>query len=444
MNNFNKKLNELSYDTLKYIILDYGEIDISFKKFVETHFSNDDTRIEELNTFFDDIDIFNDEITTDILTSYFKDIKALVTDPYIAIDLIMKFFLHEDALFQLLPCADDYYIDPINDFYNVEVLDWDHYSYIAGNLFVEYAIKSNDSTFIINSILELWELDRFRAREIISESNKYFNSNEIRILYNIIENKIDKNDRFDYEALLSLSKHIPDGALFKKNAIASNYLNISTKDVVSVYIAEKKYNEALSLLDFNLLTNDTVRNYQLLEAFKGLNDKASLKIVAKHIFTFSSSIESLNKISKYVEKDIRVELINIGISEIISGKSSLNIIDRVKFLISIDKEKSENYIASNYDIISILGDKEIVLLIELLLTNKAYLPVIFIYRKTILDILEFRRNSKYALAATYLITLENLTKKIIDWKSYNPHSIFFEDLKSKYSARRKFWSEYEK
>jgi len=73
-------------------------------------------------------------------------------------------------------------------------------------------------------------------------------------------------------------------------------------------------------------------------------------------------------------------------------------------MISVDKEKTKEHIALNYDIISILSDKVIVLLIELLLTNKAYLPVIFLYRKKILDILEFRIHTKYALAATYLLT----------------------------------------
>lgn len=124
-----------------------------------------------------------------------------------------------------------------------------------------------------------------------------------------------------------------------------------------------------------------VKNYQLLKIFTNLNDKSSQRIVAKRIFTFSSSIESLNKLSKYVEKDIRDELIDLGINEILSGKSSLTFIDRVKFIIYVDKEKAEEHIVSNYDIISILGNKVIVLLIELLLTNKAYLPVIYLYRK---------------------------------------------------------------
>lgn len=78
----------------------------------------------------------------------------------------------------------------------------------------------------------------------------------------------------------------------------------------------------------------------------------------------------------------------------------------------------------NYDVIKTLSDKQIVKIIEILLTANIYLPIVFLYRKEILLILEKAKSNKYSEAANYLKILDNLSSKIVDWKSYIIHEAF--------------------
>ncbi|NCD04481.1 MAG: hypothetical protein EOL97_00015 [Spirochaetia bacterium] len=448
MEEFNKKLNKLSYDTLKYIILNYSEQDKSFKEFVETHFISDDVKIDELYSYFDDFDVENEIIITDTLTSYFDDIKLLVTDFYIAIDLIMKFFQHKEELIQMLPCSDDFCDDSkdyLNDYCNYEIFDWDHYSYRAYNMFIEYAILSENVSFVINKILELFKLDESSAVSIIKNANKFFNGEVLRLLYNEIEKNIDENSWYYYTSLLSLSRNIPDGTLFKKMAILSHSFNISVYDIADVYIKEGKYTQALEILintNSESDYNNNKKNQQLLIIYTKLNDIDNQRRIAKRIFSSNPTIYTLNYLSNYISQDIREQLITNQVNEILNDKSILNFIERIDFLASVDKEEAEKYSIMNYDVIKTLSDKQIVKIIEILLTANIYLPIVFLYRKEILLILEKAKSNKYSEAANYLKILDNLSPKIVDWKSYIIHEAFLEKVEYKYINRKKFWSEY--
>ena len=132
----------------------------------------------------------------------------------------------------------------------------------------------------------------------------------------------------------------------------------------------------------------------------------------------------------------------LSINEILNDKSILNFIERIDFLASVDKEEAEKYSIMNYDVIKTMSDKQIVKIIEILLTANIYLPIVFLYRKKILFILEKAKSNKYSEAANYLKILDNLSPKIVDWKSYITHEAFLEKVQYKYINRKKFWSEY--
>jgi len=394
MAEFNDKINELSYDVLKYLIINYSEQNNEFRTFVETHFTSDYVKINDIYGVFDALSVENEYTITETLTKYFDNIKSLIKNPNIAIELIMKFYIHEDEISPLLPNVDDYCDDSedyINDFYNYEVLDWEHYCYIAGELFIEYAVLCENKEFVISKIMEIYSINPNRLEQIAKSVKNYLNIDQIRKLFNIIERDIAEPDWYYYTSLMILAKSIPDGALFEKIAFKSNYLNVSIDDIVDVYIKEKNYQIAIERLASYTSNNKYDENkklYKLLTIFTGTDDKKNQVIIAKKLFSYSPSIAKLDELVNIVGEDIREELISAQIEEILNEKSVLGFTQRILFIIIFNKIQAENYIINNFDKVKTLSDNGVAKIIEAMLNSNIFLPVTLIYRIKILAILE--------------------------------------------------------
>ena len=115
-----------------------------------------------------------------------------------------------------------------------------------------------------------------------------------------------------------------------------------------------------------------------------------------------------------------------------------------EFLISIEKiDEAEEYLLKRADQLN--GDYYVSLLslAKAMESEKRNLAASLIYRSLLVSILERGYTKAYPHGIRYLKKLDNLTKAITDWKKFNDHETFKDQIFQSHGRKRSFWSKYE-
>jgi hypothetical protein len=76
-------------------------------------------------------------------------------------------------------------------------------------------------------------------------------------------------------------------------------------------------------------------------------------------------------------------------------------------------------------------------------SEKRHLAASLIYGSLLMSILERGYTKAYPHGMRYLKRLDHLAATISDWKNYNHHEAFKEQIIEAHGRKRSFWSKYE-
>ena len=115
----------------------------------------------------------------------------------------------------------------------------------------------------------------------------------------------------------------------------------------------------------------------------------------------------------------------------------------IEFLISIKRtEEAEQYILNRADRIN--GDDYPVLLslVETFESEQRWLPTSLIYRELLVSILNRVNRNAYRHGVRYLKKLDNLSTFIKDWRDFENHETFKQNILQRHGRKRSFWAKY--
>jgi hypothetical protein len=235
--------------------------------------------------------------------------------------------------------------------------------------------------------------------------------------------------------------------LFEKTRIAS-WGKPSTAafiDIARVYLESGNVETAHSWLK-KIPEKETFKSYErdqlLQEIYRRRGDDEKLAELLYRIFRSSHSIRTLDDLLAVTGSDRRDEIISKEVVFILVNPTFK--ISDADFLVSIGKtgeaerlilERAEQLDGRYYD--------RLISLAKTMESENCHLTVSLIYRSLLTSILERGYTKAYPHGVRYLKKLDQLATSITQWKKFDNHATFKDQIYLTHGRKYSFWSKYE-
>lgn len=216
-------------------------------------------------------------------------------------------------------------------------------------------------------------------------------------------------------------------------------------DIARVYLERGNVEAAHSWLK-KYPEGETFQAYErdqlLLEIFQKQGDSEKLTDLLYQKFRSYHSTDTLQALLDIIGNDKRDEVIDGEIMQILET-------DRLKesdaeFLIEIGRvDEAEAYLLKRANQLNGYHYGSLLSLAEAMESEKRHLVAGLIYRSLLISILERGYTKAYPHGVRYLKKLDKLAATISDWKKFNHHEAFKEQIIQTHGRKRSFWSKYE-
>jgi len=368
-----------------------------------------------------------------------QDLKSGVDDPLTGVELVADFYEADSTVFEM--CDDS--SGSIGDVFR----------YDARMLFVDYASCCSDKDKIANIILKVNRKDDYGIRDaLIDCAGECLPEDVIRTMIATFQKWADKEkDEYGKRRYLmrieSLARQIKDAKLFEKTRIAS-WGKLSAPaliDIARVYLESGDVETAHSRLK-KIPEGETFQAYErdklLEEIYQEQGDSEKLSDLLFQKFRSYPSMNTLQELLSVIGHDKQDEVINAEVVQILKSDKLRE--SDAEFLISIGKlDEAEGYLLERADQFD--GDyyDGLLSLAEALEAENRHLVASLMYRSLLISILERGHTKAYPHGIRYLKSLDKLATSIADWKAFDPHEAFKEQLIQTHGRKRSFWSKYE-
>ena len=372
------------------------------------------------------------------LRALLEDLKAGVSEPSVGIELISLFYKSDRII--LNRCDDSN--GNIGDVFRID----------AQILFTEYASLCEDKEKVASVIFKLSQNDDYGVRDtLIDCAGKCLPEANIRSMIAKLQ-KMVKREEDGYEKrhnlilIESLARQIKDAELFKQTRIASQE-KLSTAahiDISRVYLESGDAQTALLWLK-KIPENKKYQSYEknqlLINIYTELGDDKELAEILYKEFSSYRSIETLQELLNTIGDDKKDKVISEEVAAIIAD-NRLSLVD-AEFLISIGKiDEADKYIVKRSDQLNGNLYTSLLPLAKAMESKKCDLAASIIYRSLLNSILKRGYTKSYPHGIRYLKKLDKLAALISDWKNYDEHEKFKENIYNNHSRKRSFWSKY--
>ena len=368
-----------------------------------------------------------------------QDVKAGVTDPLTGVELVASFYETDESVFERCD-------DSSGDIGGV-------FRYDAKELFVEYASRCTDKEKTADTILKLNRKDDYGVRDsLIDCAADCLPDPVIRAMITTLQGLADKekNDHRKRHYLIlieSLARQIKDAKLFEKTRIASwgELSAAALVDIARVYLESGDIETAHSWLK-KIPEDENFQKYErdklLLEIYKKQGDSEKLTELLFQKLRSYHSTDTLQALLDVIGHDKRDDIVADEVVQILES-STLRESD-AEFLIAIGKmDEAEAYLLKRADQLDGNYYGSLFFLAETMEKKSRHLAASLIYRSLLTSILERGYTKAYPHGIRYLKKLDKLAAAISDWKDFNHHEAFKEQIIEAHGRKRSFWSKYE-
>ncbi len=368
-----------------------------------------------------------------------QDIKTGVDDPPTGVDLVAAFYEADNAIFER--CDDS--SGNIGDVFR----------YDAKELFVDYASRCSNKDKIADIILKLNQKDNYGIRDtLIDCAGECLPEKVIRSMLATLQKRADQ-EKDEYEKrhhlmlIESLARQIKDAKLFEKTRIAA-WGELSTAariDIARVYLESGDVETAHIWLK-KIPEGETFQAYErdklLEEIYQKQGDSEKLTELLYQKFRYYTSTATLKALLDVIGHDKQDEVINAEVVQILKSDTFRE--SEAEFLLSIGKvDEAEAYLLERADQLDGNPYGSLLSLAETMESESRNLVTSLIYRSLLISILERGYTKAYPHGIRYLKKLDKLSAATTNWKNFNHHEAFKEQIIEAHGRKRSFWSKYE-
>jgi hypothetical protein len=367
------------------------------------------------------------------------DLKSGVDDPITGVELVAAFYEADSTVFEM--CDDS--SGNIGDVFR----------YDAKELFVDYAKRCSDKDKIADIILKVNQKDNYGIRDtLIDCAGECLPEEVIRSMITTLQKWADKEKdeyrkRHHLMLIESLARQIKDAKLFEKTRIAS-WGKLSTAaliDIARVYLESGDVETAHSWLK-KIPEGETFQAYEqdklLEEIYQRQGDLEKLTELLYQKFRSYHSTDTLQALLNVIGHDKRDEILANDVAQIM--KTARLQESDAEFLIAVGKiDEAENYLLKRADQLDGNHYDSLLSLAEAMESENRNLVTSLLYRSLLTSILERGYTKAYPHGIRYLKKLDKLAAIVADWKAFNHHEAFKEQIIQAHGRKRSFWSKYE-
>jgi hypothetical protein len=368
-----------------------------------------------------------------------RDVKSGVDDPITGVELVAAFYEADNAVFEM--CDDS--SGNIGDVFR----------YDAKELFVEYATRCEEKQRIADIILKVNQKDNYGVRDtLIHCAGELLPEDSIRTMIASLQKRADKEkDEYGKRRYLmlieSLARQIKDATLFEKTRLASwgKPSTAALIDIARVYLESGDVETAHSWLK-KIPEGETYQAYErdrlLEEIYRKQGDSDKLTELLFQKFRSCPSTDTLRALLDVIGYDKRDDVINAEAAQLLKT-------DRLResdaeFLIAVGKiDEAEEYLLGLADQLDGNNYGSLLSLAEEMEAENRHLVTSLIFRGLLISILERGYTKAYPHGIRYLKKLDKLAAAVSDWKNFNHHEVFKEQIIQVHGRKRSFWSKYE-
>jgi hypothetical protein len=368
-----------------------------------------------------------------------QDLKSGVSDPLTGVELVAEFYKADNTIFEM--CDDS--SGNIGDVFR----------YDAKELFVDYASRCGEKEKVADIILKVNQKDNYGIRDtLIDCAGECLPEPVIRTMIAVLQKRTDKEKdeygkRHHLMLIESLARQIKDAKLFEKTRIAS-WGKLSTAaliDIARVYLESGDVETAHSWLK-KIPEGETYQAYErdklLEEIYHKQGDSEKLTDLLYQKFRSYHSTDTLQTLLDVIGNDKRDEVIADEVGLILDGSSFLE--SDAEFLIAIGKiDETEAYLLKRVDQLDGNHYVSLLSLAKAMESENRHLAASLMYRSLLTSILERGYTKAYPHGVRYLKKLDKLSVFVTDWKKFNHHDFFKEQIIQAHGRKRSFWSKYE-
>ena len=368
-----------------------------------------------------------------------QDLKSSVDDPLTGVELVAAFFEADYIIFEM--CDDS--SGSIGDVF----------SYDAKDLFVDYAARCSDKDKVAEIILKVNKKDSYGVRDtLIDCAGECLPEKVIRTMITTLQKWADKEKdkygkRRHLRSIESLARQIKDAKLFEETRIAS-WGKLSTAaliDIARVYLDSGDVETAHSWLKkipegetFQAKERDELPE----EIYRKQGDSEKLKELLHRNFRSYHSTDTLQALLDVIGHDKRDDVINDEVEQILKTEKLRE--SDAEFLIAVGKiDETEDYLLGRADQLDGNHYDSLLSLAKAMESESRPLVTSLMYRSLLVSILERGYTKAYPYGIRYLKKLDKLAASVADWKEFNNHDAFKEQITQAHGRKWSFWSKYE-
>jgi len=368
------------------------------------------------------------------------DLKSAVEDPQTGIELIEAFYRADGAIFD--KCDDSSGI--IGDVFRFE----------ANKLFISYASRCQDKEWVSALVFDLISEDNYGVRDIlVDHANEYLPEVAIRALIGKFQEAADKErddfkKRHWFNQVERLARQMKDAPLFEKTRLDSwGELNAAAFiDIARVYLESEDAQTALSRLKgvsaeeigFRVNEYDDL----LFDIYAKTGDTEELAEVAWRKFRRHRGTNTFSTLLSVIGENKKDTVIEAEARRILADKP-LSLSDAA-FLIEIGKvDSAEVYLLDRAAQLNGEDYNSLVSIAKAMESDGRWLCASVVYRALLGSILHRAYSNAYGHGVRYLKRLDRLSESVLDWRDFDGHEAYLENLRQQHGRKRSFWSRYE-
>ena len=366
-------------------------------------------------------------------------LRESVTGAKTGLELVGEFFACDGAIFER---SDD-----------SSGLIGDVFRYDALNLFIAYASRCADKSFVSNLLLRLYEHDDYGVRaEILTKVSKFLPEKEMRALASEFWERAKGEPPDSYEAgkwwigVELLARQLEDPGLFEKAKLNANpeLSSPTCMQIAEVYLENDDPEMALFWME-RISPTDRFRadaqDRLLYSIYEKLGEREKMAEAAWRMFNNHRSHSTLDMLLHALGESERKRVIEEQVKEIMEGEDLSY--DDAAFLVDMGRlDDASEYLFRYRDRLD--GDLYPFLLplAKALEEGERFLGAVILYRSLLESILARAQSRYYHHGVRYLKKLDVLSPSVKDWRGLPSHDDYKESLLEVHGRKRSFWSKY--
>lgn len=372
------------------------------------------------------------------LLALLQDVQAGVSDPRTGAELVAAFYECDKGA--LGNCDDS--SGHVGDVFRHD----------ARELFVHYASRCDEKEWLGDMVYKVSRTDDYGVRDaLVKCAIDYLPEPVIRTMVKRFQKMADgESDEYHKRHWLglveSLARQLKDAPLFERTRRAS-WGSLSTAacvDIARVYLESGDGQTALAWLEKIPVTENFMakdRDSLLLEVHNRLGDPARRAEVAWRIFRRHRSLASLTRLLDVIGSDQRDAVVAGEVAAIL-GEDRFSPGDAA-FLVEVERpDDAENYLLRHADALNGDDYSGLLPLAEAMEQSGRHLCASLLYRALLDSILRRAQTKTYPHGARYLRKLDKLAGTITDWRTFESHDFYKENLRLNHGRKSSFWSRY--